>query len=232
MSKPHPLTGCSHLHGMAVEKPKKTRKKKHLDRLTRDAIAAQKAGMTYGKYKALHPHTPEEDDEDETTAPLPVSACPEKSVVTCKQCGRSFTVGPKQTNKLYCSDECREKHSKSRNNARRRRPQPGKTVTCRICGADFVTTAHNRAYCSTECYAESQRRRNAERYREQRNKEPNKPKTTGRTATCKTCGATFTPANGNSIYCGPECHAAGRRKQYREYYARKKEKEAAKNGSN
>lgn len=166
MSKPHPLTGCSHLHGVAVEKPRR-KKKKHLDRLTRDAIAAQEAGMSYGQYKALHPHTPDEDEEEET-APLTVD--PGKRVVTCKHCGQIFPVRPRQTNKLYCSDECRTKHSKSQNNARRKRPKLGKTVSCRICGADFVAGAHNRIYCSMECYAEGQRRRNRERYHEHQEK--------------------------------------------------------------
>jgi endogenous inhibitor of DNA gyrase (YacG/DUF329 family) len=231
MSKPHPLTGCSHLHGMAVEKPKKNRKKKHLDRLTRDAIAAQEAGMSYGQYKALHPHTPEEDDEEEITGPLPVAACPGKRVVICKQCGKPFAVGAQQSNKLYCSDECRIKHSKAAA-PRKKRNEPGKTVACAVCGAEFKTTAHNRIYCSTECYAEGQRRRNMERYRERQKKAPKKLKPTGRTATCTICGATFTPANGNSKYCSHECRAASHRQQNGEYYTRKKEKEAAKNGSN
>lgn len=37
--------------------------KKPFDRLTADAIAAEKAGMSYGKWKALYPHTPEPEEK-------------------------------------------------------------------------------------------------------------------------------------------------------------------------
>lgn len=176
MSNSRTLTGCSHLHGMAVEKPRKNRKKKHLDRLTRDAIAAQEAGMSYGKYKALHPHTPEEDDEETETedgarkkrSPLPFVFDTDENIRTCAQCGQSFAVDPRRPAKKYCSQKCCAKHSNDARAERRRRNNPGITVACRICGKDFVTAAHNRIYCSTECYAESMRRRNRERWEQEK----------------------------------------------------------------
>ena len=36
---------------------------KELDNLARDAIAAQRLGLSYGHYKVLHPHTAEAEDE-------------------------------------------------------------------------------------------------------------------------------------------------------------------------
>lgn len=45
------------------------RRKKPMDNLTRDAIAAQKAGMSYGKYKALHPNTRDDDEKEEIVLP-------------------------------------------------------------------------------------------------------------------------------------------------------------------
>jgi hypothetical protein len=160
MSKPNPLTGCSHLHGMAVEKPQQNRKKKHLDHLTRDAIAAQKAGMSYGKYKALHPHTPDEDDEEEQE-PAVGENC---EVATCEHCGKRFVKFKYQTKKRFCCTSCQSSHNMAKRRAEMKRNKPGKTVACRICGADFVTEAHNRIYCSTECYTEGQRRRTRARW--------------------------------------------------------------------
>ena len=68
-----------------------------MDRLTSDSIAAVNAGMTYGKWKALHPHT-------EVKNEVPV-----KGAKPCKVCGkvipkRASTSGRQR--KLYCSSEC------------------------------------------------------------------------------------------------------------------------------
>ena len=87
-----------------------------MDRLTMDSIAAVKAGMTYGKWKALHPHT-EEDIEvpDEIEEPV-------KEVKLCKICGEpiiNFRVrGSGGRKKLYCSRECAYEAIKERERAR------------------------------------------------------------------------------------------------------------------
>lgn len=67
-----------------------------MDRLTADSIAAAKAGMTYGKWKALHPKTE-------------VNDIPQKDVKLCVICGcvigkRSSTSG--QQRRRYCSAKC------------------------------------------------------------------------------------------------------------------------------
>ena len=60
-----------------------------------DSIAAQRAGMSYGRWKALHPHT----GEDKV---IP-KAEPKR---LCKWCGGEI---PAYKNKLtlYCSEECK-----------------------------------------------------------------------------------------------------------------------------
>ena len=156
---------------VGVERTRR-KKRKPLDRLTRDVLAAEKAGMSYGKYKALHPHTPEEDEqehpeeEEERPARVPSSviARPGQRLCTCAQCGMQFATTAKQTNKRYCSDQCRIKHGNDVRNERRRRNKPGRPAVCPICGTDFVTDFHSRLYCSTECYTEGQRRRARKRY--------------------------------------------------------------------
>jgi predicted nucleic acid-binding Zn ribbon protein len=76
-----------------------------------DAIAAQKAGMSYGKWKALHPHTGVEE-------PAVVQG-PKR---LCKICGQEI---PEYRSKmaLYCSEECKYKkyQESQRNHCRRYR---------------------------------------------------------------------------------------------------------------
>lgn len=87
---------------LGVERNRK--RKKPLDRLTRDAIAAEQAGMSYGKYKALHPHTPDEGEEDQEP-PRP-KVDPDKYERVCETCGKTFYLTTKVRQK-YCSDYCR-----------------------------------------------------------------------------------------------------------------------------
>ena len=69
--------------------------KKKMDKLSRDATDAIKAGMSYGKYMAMKKPTIEE---------------PVKKGIRhiCQHCGKEFYVPHRKTMK-YCSDQCREK---------------------------------------------------------------------------------------------------------------------------
>ena len=73
-----------------------SRRKKPLDNLTRDALAAEAAGMSYGNYKAMHPHT------GSYPAPGP-DAC--RRIITCANCGKEIVV---MTRRKYCSEYCRQ----------------------------------------------------------------------------------------------------------------------------
>ena len=67
-----------------------------MDRLTQDSIAAQRAGMTYGKWKALHPHTE-------------VIEVLDKDAKLCEICGRPILKrngGSGGQRRKYCSIEC------------------------------------------------------------------------------------------------------------------------------
>ena len=261
---------------VGVERTPKRKNRKKLDRLTRDAIAAQEAGMSYGKWKAQHPHTPDEDDEEQEMDPDSV-------VATCEHCGEKFVKFKYQKTKKFCCHECQSRHNHEKQQREKKRAQPGKPAVCPICGADFMADYQHRIYCTSECYAESQRRKakvwNA-RSREKQNPakkvetdlddvtltcehcggqfvklknqkrrrfcstacknmhynneraEKRRQEAAARTATCAVCGKTFTPDSGNCIYCSPGCHTEGKNRKNREYYARKKKKEAAENGSN
>ena len=92
-----------------------------MDRLTRDSIAAQRAGMTYGKWKVLHPHTEEDAVPDEIEAPGKNKAKP-REVKLCKICGKPIinfrTKGSGSQKRLYCSRECAYEAIKERERAR------------------------------------------------------------------------------------------------------------------
>ena len=79
-----------------------------MDRLTSDSIAAQRAGMTYGKWKALHPNTD-------------VNVQPVTETRRCVICGREITKRSSTSGrqrKLYCSSECSYEAIKNRERAR------------------------------------------------------------------------------------------------------------------
>jgi hypothetical protein len=65
-----------------------------MDNLTKDVIAAEKAGMSYGKWKATHPYTnPDSENYGKKTV-----------MCKCKICGKEFEwVGRKR---VACSDAC------------------------------------------------------------------------------------------------------------------------------
>lgn len=73
---------------------------KQMDRLTMDSTAALKAGMSYGKWKVLHPHTDMEAPQVD------------KSVRRCKICGKEMPRCYK--NRLYCDAYCSYEAQKMR----------------------------------------------------------------------------------------------------------------------
>lgn len=150
---------------VGVERTPKRKSRKKLDRLTRDAIAAQEAGMSYGQYKALHPHTPDEDDEKDREID------PDSVVAVCEFCGDRFIKRKNQTAKRFCGATCQNRYNHHKNMEKKRQAQIGRTATCATCGATFTLDWGNRKYCSPECFAEGQRKRAQERRAQQREKE-------------------------------------------------------------
>lgn len=78
------------------------------DKLTRDSVAAQNAGMTYGQYMARkrpEPGMAEEGDEQRA----------------CLHCGKNFE--PSFYYRKYCSDACRRMHEMERRRKREKRKE-------------------------------------------------------------------------------------------------------------
>lgn len=87
---------------LAIERTSTWKHKEPADNLTRDVLAAEAAGMSYGQYKAQHPHTgsnpPPEND-------------PGRYTITCPNCGKEIVVRTKAKRK-YCSEFCRGQYQR------------------------------------------------------------------------------------------------------------------------
>lgn len=91
-----------------------------MDNISKDALAAVQAGMTYGKWKVLHPHT-----NPDANANIGDLRTRRECFEVCPVCGKVFEISPRH--KVTCSPRCqtirnRENH---RNYVRRKREQGG-----------------------------------------------------------------------------------------------------------
>lgn len=132
-----------------------------MDNLARDAMAALRAGQTYGKWKAEHPHT------RDIPAPVPVEeSCRTKE---CCNCGKKFPLYGKSSSTKYCSDECKREAAKRRymeSTAANRA-----TRICVICGKEYQADGRNRGTCSPECAYKNSATRRYEAMKRWRNKQ-------------------------------------------------------------
>lgn len=77
-----------------------------MDQLTLDCIAARKAGMTYGKYMALHykpPVVPVVVELEPEEVPEEMPKQPDR---TCRNCGTKLQRSM-HGNAMYCSQYCK-----------------------------------------------------------------------------------------------------------------------------
>lgn len=123
-----------------------------MDHLTRDALAASAAGMSYGKWKMLHPHT-EYPDPPKNHTQQQVAASRE---VTCAWCGKKFyTVG--RSSRKYCDDACKKKADEKRY----LELHPPKYKVCVVCGKEIPLLRAGARYCGNTCKVTAYRRRKA-----------------------------------------------------------------------
>ena len=180
--------------------------KKPLDHLTRDVLAAQAAGMSYGQWKALHPYTAAEDDEPEE-----LTVDPSKRALVCIRCGKTFLASNRQANQKYCGDNCRYQAQLDRQ--RQLHPEEHQPRQCRVCGK-ILPDNHKGIYCSYECRGNAYRKKDMEKHPEKYVPKP-----------CPVCGTLFVGTYGRK-YCSELCQ-----KRYLERQRRNRKKEAAENGS-
>lgn len=84
------------------------------DNLSLDAMDALAAGMTYGKYKAMHPNTKDANEARlaEMNAPKRKYKPKTAYVRTCAYCGREFTATRKDNK--YCTLQCKENNNNAK----------------------------------------------------------------------------------------------------------------------
>lgn len=111
-----------------------------MDRLTKDSKAASDSGMSYGKWKASHPHTEHEGQNDETGR-------------RCIVCGKKLHGHQMR----FCGPVCRYNNSYEKEKVKRAEAKAVREIVlkrCRICGAEFEYPAR-RKYCSEKCAGEA-----------------------------------------------------------------------------
>lgn len=134
------------------------------DRLARDAMAAQAAGMSYGKYKSLQ-YEAQQNGQANPFGEEPVPEEPEEEIMldddrrelTCQYCGKIFAAYGHEVRRKYCSDDCRSKGAYALWRAR----HPVVMVPCSICGKEMPRRSGKR-YCSKACCTEGFRRKQEE----------------------------------------------------------------------
>lgn len=96
--------------------------------------------MSYGKWKALHPHTEHEEKDDGTGR-------------RCIVCGKKL-YGHQR---LYCGHNCDQKKSYKKTKEKRAAEYAAREIVikhCQICGAEFEYPAR-RKYCGEKCAAQA-----------------------------------------------------------------------------
>lgn len=119
------------------------------DRLSRDAMAARAAGLSYGNYKALHPYTGEWE-------PVEVELDDDRRELTCQFCGKTFLAYGQEVRRKYCTDMCRQQSQYAAYRAK----HPIPMVPCVVCGKEMPRRS-GRKYCSNACRAEGFRQNKA-----------------------------------------------------------------------
>lgn len=114
---------------------------KEFDSISATSIAAEKAGMSYGKYVAMFGVVTDKEEETDSLVAHKV----------CQECGKTFFGRAK--NMKFCSEECRKRSDNRKFGMiyRYRRAEKAKNRVCAVCGAQIPESrALNAKTCSEE----------------------------------------------------------------------------------
>lgn len=149
-------------------------KRKPLDKLTILSLAAQREGLSYGKYMAKYNYDPpclrqpQELLYQKPEIPENLEALePVKGEKQCPVCGKCFPSG---TRRVYCSEECYAKNTSVREKARRAEGKEQRY--CAICGKPLpMSTSARVRTCSKACSSMWQSKASSRRDKERRKKQ-------------------------------------------------------------
>lgn len=124
-----------------------------MDALSRTALLARKAGMSYGQYVGLRF---EKNGYKPVPGPEPILEVGQESdeYSTCEICGKLFLKRDRNNRAKTCSDRCslerkrkvvRERYREEHKN------DPIKTANCIICGKKFAKRNSRNITCSEGC---------------------------------------------------------------------------------
>lgn len=149
------------------------KKAKPMDKLTILSIAAQKEGLSYGKYMVKYNYAPPclNIQPEEIVPPVKKATIPEylknmepytphRTLRNCRYCGKSFE--PESGNQFHCSQECSREAARARE---KQKALAGKAQRyCVICGAPLpLEISARRLTCSKECSEARRQAHNSER---------------------------------------------------------------------
>ena len=141
-------------------------REKPIDNLTACSIAAEKLGISYGKYMAMgyHPEVKQETPEPEQDAEVP------EKMKVCAFCGKPFPAASRASKAIYCSNDCRQNAGKQKYMERYYRnketaEKSGEIRYCAVCGNPMPEGRRaGSKTCSPECSVEWHRIVQRERY--------------------------------------------------------------------
>ena len=179
-----------------------------MDHLTRVVLEAERRGLSYGKYVAMH-HEGMIGRIDCEIAEPPVPA-PSNEPRHCVVCG--VELHPEaHKNRKTCSSACSAANNRRRNLENYRKKAVAKepvTQKCVRCGKPFIKHRSNHIFCGGACRkAQTQdiiMGRNAGSNQEA------KIRNYG-SAVCRVCGAEFIKRSHNSEICSAACRKKQRR---------------------
>lgn len=175
-----------------------------MDHLTAVVLAAQAAGMSYGKYVArqhelgrpLVPQNPKSRRKQEGEA----SEC------LCEVCGRPIPLGRRRGSKT-CSGECREEHNRRRSRRVYQETQKFKPThdwECAWCGKKFTPNRRSQRFCNVRCQ-EAHKRAVRRGEIEPPKLPPGMANRSYGIGECVICGERFTKRSSRAMTCSEAC---------------------------
>lgn len=145
---------------------------KKLDKLTIISLAAQREGLSYGKYMEKYDYRPPCLEERPAENRAQVEKTKKKPAAPkmkeCPQCGKMFRI--ESHVRRYCSYDCQQNHNKQTMKKRYKENHPKPERFCAVCGVLLPPeTSRCVVTCSPECRTE--RAREMKRLERERRKE-------------------------------------------------------------